>query len=157
MADYGTTAGLSAYAATRGVTLSGDLAVLLHSGTLYIDSTYAGRFVGQKATWTQELQWPRINAAWPDGSAIVGIPDQLAFATYEAVTSELASSTGTIVTPSTAGVKRSRVEGAVEEEYFQDKLSRNALESSTSISTIIEGYLAGLIGSFGGLPGILVV
>lgn len=156
MADYGTNQGLTDYAAARGVTLSGDPDVLRHAGTLFIDSTYASRFVGQKATWAQLEQFPRINAYWPDGTPVVGIPDQVAYAAYEAVTSGIYSELGNI-TPGTAAVKRSRVEGAVEEEYFQDKDSRNAIESMTPVNLIIEGYLAGLIGAYGGMPGILMV
>jgi|SRR6478609_4691991 len=156
MADYGTTAGLTAYAAARGVTLSGDPAVLVHAGTLALDSVYARRFVGQKATWTQLEQWPRINAYWPDGSPVVGIPDQVVYAAYEMVTSGAYLSVGTVI-PGQAGVKRERVEGVVEAEYFQDKNSSSALESQTPINMTVENYLMGLVSSYESLPGILVV
>lgn len=55
--SYVTEAELTAYATARGITIAGDTGVLLIKAMDYIETR---RFIGQKASITQALQWPRI-------------------------------------------------------------------------------------------------
>jgi hypothetical protein len=57
---YATTTELNNYAASRGITLSGDLDVLLTKAHDFIDSH---SFIGIKTEKTQVNQWPRTGAA----------------------------------------------------------------------------------------------
>jgi DnaT-like ssDNA binding protein len=69
--SYDTVANAVAYAANRGIVLpdtsdDGQTAAWLVSGTDFIES-FSQRFVGQRASWTQGLSWPRKCVMWnPD-------------------------------------------------------------------------------------------
>lgn len=54
---YVTTEELTAYATARGITLTGDLSVLLTKSLDYIETR---SYIGTKTDSTQTLQWPRV-------------------------------------------------------------------------------------------------
>jgi len=73
--SYVTAAELDAYAAERGITITGDGEVLLHKAMDYLEST---NFIGDRYSRDQSLQWPRLNV-YIDGYAydIDTIPQML--------------------------------------------------------------------------------
>jgi hypothetical protein len=147
---------LDAYAAARGVTLAtGDKTAALVRASMALDALYALRFPGEKTDYTQDRQWPRTGATWPDGTPISGTPDQILQATSELAIQELISpgSMTPIVTPGKVK-KRARVEGAVDVTYAVDS---DVVESQMPVLTVVEGILWGLIGTRQVLPGALVV
>lgn len=116
---YGTEAGLSAYAAARGVTISGTAAVLLVKAHDYIDSL---SFIGSKATEAQDDQWPRINA-WVDGYYLdsSAVPQAVIDAEYEAAISiDAGVDPLADVTPAKTRVKV----GEIETEYSSYGITR---------------------------------
>jgi len=66
--SYVSTATLTTYAADRGVTLTGDLTVLLLKAMDYVDNL---PFKGIKSTKDQPLQWPRLSV-YVDGYPVNG-------------------------------------------------------------------------------------
>lgn len=159
MAGYGTDQGLVDYAASRGYTLpAGDKPSARQRGSDALDAMYAERWVGEKADYTQERAWPRLAAAWPDGTTITGIPEQVVLASYEASYREMVTPGfwSPIVTPGKVK-RRARVEGAVDVEYARDWTTNDLTKAMIPVSGIIEGLLYGLVGTRTSLPGILVV
>lgn len=127
MAAYGDDAGFTSWLAEQGYTLpasSPTPAVLRARGSGYVD--------GYEAFWTgyrtagvmQELGWPRAGAALNCIIAIADdvIPPAVVNASYRAAWLE--ASTPGILSGSATGpgqrVRREKVEGAVEVEYFDD-------------------------------------
>lgn len=153
---YGTSAGLTAYAAARGVTLpSGDADAALVRASMSLDSAYALRWVGTPSSYTQDRAWPR-DAQWPDGTAISGVPVQVEYAAYEYAIQELKSpgSTSPVVTPGKVKT-RARVEGAIDVSYGQG--GTDPVAAMVPVNTAVEGLLVNLVGLRQWLPGALVV
>lgn len=152
---YGTSAGLSAYAADRGVTLaSGDVDDALVRASFALDAAYVLRWIGAATDYTQLLAWPR-SAEWPDGSTISGIPLQVEYAAYEYAIQELRTPNSTSPTVVPGRVKtRSRVEGAIDVSY---SLGGDPIAAMVPVNTVVEGLLFYLAGSRMILPGVLVV
>ena len=127
MAAYGTDVGFDAWLAEQGYTLPGTAPappVLRARGSAYID--------GYEAYWTgyrtggvaQELGWPRTGASVNCTMAVPTdvIPPVVVNASYRAAWLE-AETPGILAGPTTnpgKRVRRNKVEGAVEREYFDD-------------------------------------
>lgn len=91
MAAYGDDAGLAAWAAANGYTLTGDAtsAVLRERGSAYIDALYGPRFNGVPAAWDQDLAWPRQGAtAWGLAIPADETPAAVVNASYAAAVAE---------------------------------------------------------------------
>jgi hypothetical protein len=56
---YASSSDLTAYAALTDTAITGTNEVLLHSAKRYIETL---RFIGRKASSTNEMQWPRVGA-----------------------------------------------------------------------------------------------
>lgn len=156
---YGSVDGLVEYAAARGVTLaSGDRTAALVRGSMSLDAVYGARYIGTKAVYSSDREWPRSGAEWPDGTAVTGVPRQVEYAAYEMAVQELVrpGSTTPTVTPGKVR-KRSRVEGAVDVEYARDWWSADLVATMIPISTTIEGILRDLVGLRVPSPAALVV
>lgn len=151
MAAYGDDAGLTAWLTEQGYTLPAtapSLAILRARGSAYVD--------GYEALWTgyrtggvmQELGWPRIGArvncvqAIPDNV----IPPSVVNASYRAAWLD-AETPGVLIGSSAslgARVKRERVEGAVDVEYFDDG-KPTAGGGLTFIDSIIDSTLRAFV------------
>ena len=86
---YSTLAEFRAYRPRGGLSLPAGLSdalteAALVRGTAFIEGTYAQRWMGIKATDTQGLSWPRIEAWDEDGFPLVGIPTGVKNACMEA-------------------------------------------------------------------------
>lgn len=147
MAGYGTDDGLADWLSANGYTLPSGLtpAVLRQRGSDYIDGLYGPRFGGFPAGgYNQERAWPRSGAYFarygteiPDDE----VPRAVIQASYAAAYYEALNPGGLSAAVSAAGaVKRERVEGAVEVEYFQG--SGTAIENATVVLSSVEGLLA---------------
>lgn len=95
MANYGSEAGLEAYAESVGMEVpAGSAIAALTRASLWIDGRYGRRFAGVRTGgYAQVLAWPRTGAVTVDGFAVPeGVtPDAIAYATYEAALRQLAS------------------------------------------------------------------
>lgn len=157
MANYGTTSGLTAYAATVGSTVPvGDAQAALVRATRYIDGRYGQRFTGKRAGgYAQALAWPRAGAVTREGFAVPPdvIPEAVVNATYEAALRELASP-GSLSPDFVAAqqVKREKVD-VIEVEYAAT--AALGADAVRPVVTIIDEMLADLL--FLPLPGVLVV
>lgn len=151
MSSYGTDQGLSAWLDEQGYVLpvaAPSLAVLRARGSAYVD--------GYEALWTgyrtggvmQELAWPRTGALVNCAQAVPddAIPPSVVNAAYRAAWLE-AETPGVLKgAPAALGsrVKRERVEGAVEVEYFDDGKATGGA-GLTFIDSIIDGALRAFI------------
>ncbi|KFI27742.1 hypothetical protein CN97_00765 [Haematobacter massiliensis] len=145
MAAYGTDEGFSEWLVAYGYTLpvGADEAVLRQRGTAYIDAVYGPRFVGQPASWDQELAWPRVGAVTIYGQAIPSdvIPQSVINASYRAAVAEaLEPGSLSYATSAKGRRKREKVEGAVEVEYFENTSETVAGQGPLFLD--IEGLLA---------------
>lgn len=151
MASYGTDDGFAVWLAAQGYSLPGTApspAVLRARGTAYVDG-YEAYWTGYRAGGImQELGWPRIgatlNCTVPIDSVV--IPPAVVNAAYRAAWIE--AQTPGILTGSSAGpgqrVKREKVDGAVEVEYFDDGKS-TAGGAVRFIDGAIDAALSGFI------------
>ncbi len=161
LSSYATHAQLQTYASDRNVTLaSSDTTVqdgALVRASMALDAYYSWRYVGTKTDYTQSLQWPRTGAAWPDGTAISGVPSQLVWATCELAILELVSpgSLSPVVTPNKIKT-RARVEGAIDVSYGSGVIMNPVLASSP-VSAVVEGIMFDLVGRIVPLPGVAFV
>jgi hypothetical protein len=156
---YGTEEGFEAWLEATGTDVpSGDALPALLRASLALDAMYGWRFVGTRATYTQDREWPRVDANWPDGTAVSGVPPQVEYANYELAYQEMLNPgvLSPIVTPGKVK-RRARVEGAVDVSYVVGAGTAATLEAMTPVLTRVEGLLQHLIGSRRPLPGILVV
>lgn len=144
---YGTDAGLEAWLAANGYALpdtAPSLAVLRARGSAYVDG-YEVRWTGYRTAGVmQELAWPRTGASLNCVHAIPAdvIPPAVVSAGYRAAWLE-AETPGVLAgaaAPIGTRVKREKVEGAVEVEYFDD--GKAALGSGPAfVDSIIDGAL----------------
>lgn len=160
MAAYGTDEGFQAYLSERGLTLPSGApaaAVLRQRGSDYLDATYAPRLHCSSPTggMDQERAWPRTGAT-VNGEEIAddAIPAAWVRASYRAawITASGAASLDNTVTPN-GRVKRERVEGAVEVEYFEGGSARVGSETLATIDAEIEGLVRPFLCDVSGAPG----
>jgi hypothetical protein len=159
VAGYGTDEGFNAWLSTSGLELPVDapaVAALRERGSVYIDATYGPRFIGTPTTVEQEREWPRTGAeAFGTTIASDAIPSRVVIASYHAAYIE-ATNPGALTTSinTSAQVKRERVEGAVEVEYF-DPPSTDGVTGF--VNSTIEGLLYPLLGPVDAFPMVMVV
>jgi hypothetical protein len=127
MIGYNETTDLTAYATARGVTLTGNLSVLL---TKALDWLELQPFSGSKTDPDQALEFPR------DGAATV--PDKIK--TAQLVAAMIYDAGGDPMAPLQPRVLSERVEGAVAVTY-----SENGPLSTLypQLTALLRGYLAG--------------
>lgn len=103
---------LTAYASARGISIVGDVEVLILRASMYVDAL---SFVGSKNTKDQAMQWPRLNV-YIDGFAILTteIPKLLKDLQAE-VSIAIGNGNDPLETVQRA-VKRTKV-GPIEKEY----------------------------------------
>jgi len=157
MPNYGTEAGLAAYAASIGATVpAGAVLPALVRASAYIDGRYGSRFVGVRTGgYAQAQAWPRTGAVTRDGFAIPPsvIPDVIGNATYEAALRELAAPNS--LSPDYVAsqlVTREKV-GDIEVAYAS--AASLGADAVRPVVTVIDEMLAGLLCQ--AIPGILVV
>lgn len=157
MANYGSEAGLTAYAASVGATIpEGAVLPALVRASAYIDGRYGRRFVGTRAGgYAQALAWPRSGAVTREGFDIPAneIPPAVVNATYEAALREMAAP-GSLSPDYVASsqITREKV-GQLETEYADT--STLGVDAVRPFVTVIDEMLADLL--FLRLPGVLVV
>jgi hypothetical protein len=155
MAGYGDDIGFNDWMTANGYTLPGSAptdAVLRQRGSDWLDATYAARWRGQKVDFDQERGWPRSGVT-VEGQAVPDTTTPLAIvnASYMAAWQE-ASSPGSLsagVSSATGNIRRQKVEGAVEREFFSAKESMasdapfdpNAPNPATRIMADIENLV----------------
>lgn len=147
---YGDDAGFEAWLETMGYVLPGTAptpAILRARGSLYVDG-YERYWTGQRAGGVmQEEAWPRTGATINCTTAIPDdvIPPAVVTASYRAGWLE-AETPGILIGsgPSTGNrVKRNKVDGAVEREYFDD--GKREVGSGPAF---IDSQIDGLLGQF---------
>lgn len=142
MAGYGTDEGFNAWLSGQGLTLpvgAPTPAILRQIGSDYVDAAYGPRLKCSKPTggFEQERAWPRA-AHRVNGESVPDtlIPQVWVNASYRAAYLQATNpgwATGT--TDPSRSVKRERVEGAVEVEYFgATELSAQA-NSASGVTT----------------------
>ena len=157
MPNYGTEAGLLAYAESVGATVpDGDVLPALVRASSYIDGRYGSRFVGVRAGgFAQAQAWPRTGAVTRDGFAIPPsvVPDVIGNATYEAALRELAAP-GSLSPDYVASqqVTREKV-GEIEVAYANT--ATLGADAVRPVVTVIDEMLAELMSRR--VPGVLVV
>ena len=138
---YGNTTDLTAYATARGVTITGDLAVLLVNAHDYIESL---SYDGSRTVSTQADSFPRTGLT-VDGIDLDGatVPQRVIDAEYAtAISIDAGVDPLATITP---GVKREKV-GSLEVEY-QDGASSQSI--NRTINALLRPLLAsGAGGSF---------
>lgn len=138
--SYVSEAELTAYAAERGITLSGTEEALLIKATDYLETL---EYIGDKKTADQDLQWPRENVRidgfqFPDDE----IPKELKHAQMS-----LAASIDAGVDPmATIGRATKREKADVLEVEYMDNASSTAI--ITSVQRTLRKLLSGA--GFGG-------
>lgn len=135
MIGYTDEAALIAYAAARGVTLTGDAAVLLTKALDYIELQ---SFAGEKADPAQTLEWPRKGVA---GVADDAVPQKIV--TAQLVCAMIYNSGGDPLAAIGPRVTSQTVVGAV---------SRTFSDSGplTVMYPQLVGLLRGFVSSYGG-------
>jgi len=157
MANYGTEAGLAAYAESVGATVpAGDVQPALVRASAYIDGRYGLRFVGVRTGgFAQAQAWPRTGAMTREGFSIPAdiIPDVIGTATYEAALRELAAP-GSLSPDYVASqqVTREKV-GEIEVAYVST--ATLGADAVRPVVTVIDEMLAQLL--YQPIPGVLVV
>lgn len=116
--SYGDEAGLQSYADARGVTISGDLTILLIKAMDYLESQ---AYLGVKYVETQPLEFPRSPTLYGDVEGEV--PARIIQAQYVAA---LLTDGGENLNPVVGRErKRVRIEGAVDTTYMDDASPTN--------------------------------
>ncbi len=160
MAGYGDNTGLQAYLTAKGLTLPADaptLDVLRENGSDYLDNTYRSRLHCSQPTGgiEQERAFPRTGAK-ANGQEIPddAIPADWVKASYRAawISASQPATLNNTVTPN-GRVKRERVEGAVEVEYFEGGAARVGSETLATIDAEIEGLVRPFLCDVSGAPG----
>lgn len=121
---YGTDEGFAQWLLDQGITVpsSPSHEVLRNRGSAYIDATYGARFIGQRAVWDQNDEWPRTGAVMASGVTVPAdaIPRQVVLASYRAAVAEAQGvSLSRVYDPvgNAGAVKREKVD-VIETEYF---------------------------------------
>lgn len=125
MAVYGTDAGLNAYAAARGKTLTQTATVLLQLATDYLETL---EYKGTRATDAQELKWPRSGVV-VDGVELASdsVPTLVENAAYaQALAIDAGNGAQNVINPA---VKREKLD--VMEVEYQDGAQSNAIDPVT--------------------------
>jgi hypothetical protein len=115
---YGDDAGLVAWAAARGLTLTGTSAVLRQLGSDYIDATYEPYWTGVRTDpFGQDNAWPRTGAMLGCVTPVPSdlIPDSVVNASYRAA--YLAGANPGSLNPAQSEYKREKVD-VLERERF---------------------------------------
>lgn len=146
MAGYGSDAGLADYLAANGLVLPAGApspAILRQRASDYIDGLYEARFTGARTDpLNQERAWPRTGAV----AGIVAvpadvIPKAVERAAYAAAVHEGQNDGALSAAASHSGaIKRERVEGAVDTEYFEG--SGDVVADATVRLSSVEGPLS---------------
>lgn len=147
---YGNTADLAAYLALTGRTLTGDADHALQAGSDYIDgAAYYDRYLSTPLTY---------NAAFPR-VAYDPVPTRVEQAAYEAAYIWGLDPQGLSVAASNSGiVKREKVEGAVEVEYFENMTNtQGAVVGSMPYYSAIENKLRPFLKRVGAYEGAMFV
>lgn len=147
---YGSDEGFAAWLASMGHTLTVGAptpAVLRARGSVYLDATYECLWTGQRTGGVMQADgWPRTGAKIGCVTPIADdvIPLAVVNAAYRAAWLE-ASAPGALSPAPVIGarVKRERVEGAVEQEFFDDGKA-----SSGSAGGFIDPVIDGAMQSF---------
>jgi hypothetical protein len=163
MAGYGTDEGFTAWLASNGYVLPGTAPaadILRQRGSVYIDGEYGPKFPGTPVDiLNQERAWPRTGAIVSGVTIPVDlVPQAVINASYFAAYQEGLKPGSLIAKASGSGViKREKIEGAVETEYFENK--GDAVSNATVRFSHIEGLLAPFLGSsrYGHYGAVLVV
>lgn len=147
MAGYGSDQRFTDWMADNGYSTSGDgvltVAQLRQRGSAYIDALYEPKFPGQRTGGLeQERAFPRTGAsAYGQTIGSDVIPLAVEHASYHAALQEDVSPGSLSVGVTAAGaVKRERIEGAVDIEYFEG--SGDAAADATIRLSAVEGLLA---------------
>lgn len=146
MAAYGSDDGFDTWLAQQGYTLPASAptpAVLRARGSAYVDS-YEALWTGYRTDPMQELAWPRTGASVNCKVAVPSdaIPPSVVTASYRAAWLD-ASTPGVLVGAATTPgkrIRRQRVEGAVEREFFDDGAAKVGAGPSF-IDSMIDGML----------------
>ena len=122
--------------------------------TAWLDNEYGPRFIGEPASSSQALEWPRANAWFrceelPDDT----IPQKIRDATAEAAIRELAAPGSLAPDVSISGVAKRRRVGDVETEFAGHSGSSQAKPSFS----VIDGHLNGLLKSVSDMAWMLLV
>lgn len=132
--SYGDEAGLAAYAAARGVTITGDQTVLLIKAMDWLEIQ---PFTSEKYAWDQALQFPRLYTFYDVVAGVV--PPEIIIAQYAAA---LLIDSGEDLNPVVGREKKSVGAGrnAITVEYMD-----NASSTSTypQLTKIIARHLGG--------------
>lgn len=142
---YGTTAGLTAYAALTGQTIDGatDLDVALYNGSAYIDGgSYWTRYTGEAVS---------VDAAFPRDVFPLPVPDRVINAAYEAAILWSTDATALSASSSGSGLIKSEKVDVIQVVYQDVDPGSDALEYAQIRYSTIEGLLAPYIrkqGSF---------
>lgn len=152
MAGYGSNEGLLAYLASMGMTLpeGADPDVLRQIGSNYLDAAYEWRLACSSRTggFAQELAWPRTGH-YVNGQPVPDdlIPPAWINASYRAAyLTAISPGWATTGTDGSRQVKRQRVEGAVEREFFSPAESAGSdvapgMPSDSIINGIVASWL----------------
>lgn len=127
--SYASVESADAYHLARGNTAwtgtTSDKEIALRRATAAIDQLHGANWIGQRIDIDQSLDWPRTLAYDARGYLIDGLPTELVKATCEAALREL-TARGSLTADPKPSIKRERVEGAVEREYFTPHHARVA-------------------------------
>jgi len=161
MAGYGDDTAFQDWLTANGYSLpdgAPPAAVLRLRGSQYIDATYGARFSGTPTEGIEQARaWPRTGAtAYGNPIAPDAVPGAVEKAAYHAAYAEaLSPGSLSVIAIGSERVKREKVEGAVEIEYFDG--GSNAVAGATPILSAVEGLLAPLLVSSRPIPAVLVV
>lgn len=134
------------YCDDRGITTSGDAEAALIRGTAWIDNTYRARFPGYRLKYrAQALEWPRANAYDSACNLVASdaVPVEVVNATCEAAIRELTEAGSLAPDLDRGGQIKELGAGSVRIVY-------GANAPNTTTFQIIDGILAGLLGSTSG-------
>ena len=113
----------------------------LRQGTLFL-GFYATRWSGQRASQTQALDFPRINATYRDRSPISSsiIPREIMDANCEAAIQALANPTAFNALVSGREVRREQA-GSLSVEYFQSVAGEVGRDTFTAVDDLVSRLL----------------
>lgn len=128
--SYASVTDLTTYADSRGITLKGTPEQLL---LLAMDVLESKQYKGEPFKADQSTKWPRMG---------LGIPRDIKLA--QVMLAVAADSQNPLSATTDIQVKRERVEGAVDVEYFENKDDANGSPLLTLVDELLAPYLAGV-------------